>query len=952
MTVQTLMLKPIAPAQMYAALANSSALVICANRRLLRHCQQHYGQFLPANKHDEHLRMKTPVWPAPKAYLWEDLLALGGRARLLDWAASGSGAPPECLLSKAQEQRVWEQLIQQIERDQPLLRHRELANLAQEAFAFECRYLLDERELGASNTSAEWQRYRLWRRAFIQRCAQQNWCANSQWQRQTLNHWLADFSRFHHLLGAAQTASASAQQNAVTHIILFGFDELGPDLQRFLSCAQVNDFALSRLQHLDTAAQEYVLRAHTSAQEIAQACAWAATQAMAGKRVALVVPDLSSERRQLERELLPLLHKAEAVSALPLSRGQFNISAAGALAEHPLIANALDLWRLLSQPREWPLLILSRVLRSAHCADMARDLPARARLDAHLRGLGCDQIKVTQFLRLLNESASANTPELALLHTQLLSARALCASWPTSMAPSQWAEYLPQLLRSTGWPGTRTLSSGDWQAQQALLKLCADFALWDEVLPRLSLSAAISELSRQAQEQNFQAQANADAPVQVLGLLEASGQNFDAIWVLRAQDDLLPAPARPNPLLPLRLQQAHDMPRASSEREWRYVQAWRENLRFNTPLLLWSCAQFDEDTPVRLSALVNAIDSANIDDYAAAPVFVSAGPLSSVRDQTPVPVQIDERLRGGVELLKAQARNPLWAFAQFRLRAEALAPIRAQTTPRVHGLLLHAALEIFWQEQKSSERLQALNETQLLDAIKRAVDQACIAVGKREALPLPTQWLHLQRELLAELLQDWLQFERDNRPPFYVQALEQEVLWQHRDWAVRLRIDRIDRHSVEPGTDITIIDYKSGKAPALTPLYQDLMLEPQLPLYALSQCTDRVGDSSHQPALVNTEIHSKALLYAQIKRGDMRCTGLVRDDETWAKLKAEPQWTALQQRWQQQLSALADHILDGEISNQYRHLKHLQFCPVLPFLRINADALEDEQDASNAGVPA
>ncbi len=63
-----------------------------------------------------------------------------------------------------------------------------------------------------------------------------------------------------------------------------------------------------------------------------------------------------------------------------------------------------------------------------------------------------------------------------------------------------------------------------------------------------------------------------DAPVQILGPLEAAGLTFDALWFLGADDISWPAAARPHPFLPRSLQRKHRMPHADSAADWELAQ--------------------------------------------------------------------------------------------------------------------------------------------------------------------------------------------------------------------------------------------------------------------------------------------------------------------------------------------------------------------------------------------
>ena len=59
-----------------------------------------------------------------------------------------------------------------------------------------------------------------------------------------------------------------------------------------------------------------------------------------------------------------------------------------------------------------------------------------------------------------------------------------------------------------------------------------------------------------------------DAPVQILGPLEAAGLSFDAMWFLGADDASWPAVTAAHPFLTMAVQRIHRMPHADVAVDW------------------------------------------------------------------------------------------------------------------------------------------------------------------------------------------------------------------------------------------------------------------------------------------------------------------------------------------------------------------------------------------------
>ena len=127
------------------------------------------------------------------------------------------------------------------------------------------------------------------------------------------------------------------------------------------------------------------------------------------------------------------------------------------------------------------------------------------------------------------------------------------------------------LLQQLGWPGERPLDSAEFQTARAWRQLLETFAALALVQPRLGPRAALARLRRLAGETPFQPETE-EAPIQVLGLLEAGGLRFDALWIMGLHDEVWPPPARPNQFLPAALQRRLGLPHASAERELAYAE--------------------------------------------------------------------------------------------------------------------------------------------------------------------------------------------------------------------------------------------------------------------------------------------------------------------------------------------------------------------------------------------
>jgi len=129
------------------------------------------------------------------------------------------------------------------------------------------------------------------------------------------------------------------------------------------------------------------------------------------------------------------------------------------------------------------------------------------------------------------------------------------------------------LTTAAGWPGDRSLSSSEWQAQQAFAEMLDSLGQFDALLGRIGIAEALRRLQTLARERIFQPEAEGAASILVMGLLEAADAPLDGLWVMGMNDQHWPPAARPNPLLPAELQRRARAPNASAEVQSEFAQA-------------------------------------------------------------------------------------------------------------------------------------------------------------------------------------------------------------------------------------------------------------------------------------------------------------------------------------------------------------------------------------------
>ncbi|TGD75330.1 hypothetical protein E4634_04890 [Mangrovimicrobium sediminis] len=639
--------------------------------------------------------------------------------------------------------------------------------------------------------------------------------------------------------------------------------------------------------------------------ELAAVANWAAREHSANprSRLGIVLGDMQGDRATLEYELRRAFDcLGEAYAALPV-----NFSTGITLERAPVVRDAL---RMLSCcERDIPLadilgLLVTRF--AGRCAALDEDCvqlvqrlyaDGRERVDGgRLRALAASVSDQG-----VSKDAGAGVGHVGnALATPLLQSHALRLHRLRQL-PSAWVESLRAVLELWGWPGPGPLDSLEFQQVEVWYGVLEDFAACDNTSGELDFPAALALLRRCCQATISQPQ-TADSPVQVLGPLEAAGLQFDALWLCGMEASRWPAPLRPNPFIPVRLQRVHRMPHSSAEDEWHYAERLLQQYVAGSTQLLASYARQVEGAPELPSPLLREVaithnEAADVlpeawrAQHSAAQVeaqFDDCGPGLAARDGT----------AGGSAILQNQASCPFRAFAVHRLGAQVLDPPHAGLSARQRGDLLHDALFALWGALGDSAALARLDDTACAQALSTAVDAALAAMPEPVRLLVGAPCLDLEHRRLVQVLSEWLDAERA-RPPFRVKVREAPDTFQLGGLTLRLRVDRVD--TLSDGREL-VIDYKSGRC-AIGDWLGERPRAPQLPLYALA--TGAAG-----------------VAFAQVRARDCRLLGMgdaldvpgvAADPAKASRGREEAQdWPDLVGNWQARLEQLARAYVAGE----------------------------------------
>ena len=635
-------------------------------------------------------------------------------------------------------------------------------------------------------------------------------------------------------------------------VLLAGFDELTPQQVDFIEACQGAGCEVEMVAARSTSESSAVVRAPfpDRAQELIAAARWARALLEENPRAAIgvIITDLAASRATVERVFRSVLEPASQLpGGAPISR-LVNFSAGQPLADYPITHSALAILRLSADHNDWH--EVSALVRDRYLAGAESERTARGLLDTRLRGSGRTQFSLAD----VRNDARADCPKLSHAIRNWLKASEKMPARQTSAA---WAATFSALLEAVGWPGEQPLNSVEYQTVEAWKKALSTFAGTDAVAAEMTASESLSLLTRVACGTDFQPE-SPEAPVQVLGTLEASGLQFDHLWVAGLDDESWPKAASPDPFLPIRLLREAGVPRCSPERELEFAKLVTQRLLASAPDIVLSYPVRDGDRDLSPSPLILCMPKVAPADLARS---ASATCLDSIQHARAVEQIVDEQgpplgeeawQRGGTWVFQYQAACPFRAFVELRLSAEDLEAPTPGLDARQRGTLVHAALEMFWNEVRTYEAL--CTRLDIGDVVRTAVASAVRHFEEDRGAPLPERFAALELRRLERVVNDWLELEK-RREPFEVIKPEGERDAEVGGIHFRVKIDRIDRIA---GQRDVIIDYKTGTT-SIRNWETERPEEPQLPLYSV----------------VYGERPLAGVLFGQLKTGEVKFKGLV-----------------------------------------------------------------------------
>lgn len=886
-----------------AAGLSAGVTVICPNRRLSAALKREFDE-IQANQ-------GIAIWEMA------DILPFRAFVERLYQDALYSGHVPELplLLTGVQEQVLWEDAINRSSMGATLLAVADAAKLAQEAWRLAHAWHLIP-QLTNFSLNEDCKAFKEWSRRY-----------------ERLTRHLAQIDQAR-LCNLVIDLCEHADVRKPKRLVCYGFDIVTPQQAALLSklvdtgCEVM--WARPRSQLRPPSGNARRMACNDSRDEIRHAAVWARAriEADGSARVGIVVPAFSRYRSAITRIFGSIMEPDIRQSLPGASRHTlpFNMSLGMALSSYPLVSAALLILELCGREIEFER--ASFLLRSPFLGGGDTEMANRSRLDVQLRKHAEPLITLERLLILIErECDGISCPALVQGLSALAELRK--ARLFGLQTPSETARAISEALRILGFPGERNLDSSEYQTLEKWYEILGDFAALGRVVSHMSYSEGVARLRRMAAETLFQPEMP-DVPIQILGVLEAAGMEFDYLWVMGLSDDIWPSQPSPNPFLPIELQRTEKLPRgsaiASLELARRFTDAW---LSSAGEVVLSHPRHSDDRDPRKLAPSPLIANIAACEPMLPArldyrDLIHSARRLEYIKDDKAP--RLDKILNaniGGTAVIKDHAACPFRALAVHRFGAEGIKTPHAGLDAMERGILIHHVLAQAWIHLKTKSALDAIQDDMLEAVLAGAAKEAIARIRRDHPTALTGRFAKIEQRRLVRLAREWLDGEK-KRSDFEVIAIEEKRSVEISGLVLSTRLDRVDE--LGDGRRI-IIDYKV-RAPVVTTMLGKRPEEPQLPLY-----------------LVTAEPDAVAVAFAQVKMGDMRFAALAGDHDLLPGSKALSEsrlgdqyssWEELVASWHVDLAAIAASFSSGDAEVDPKKFPYTcRSCDLQSFCRID-----------------
>ncbi|AGF48856.1 PD-(D/E)XK nuclease family protein [Candidatus Kinetoplastidibacterium galati] len=446
-------------------------------------------------------------------------------------------------------------------------------------------------------------------------------------------------------------------------------------------------------------------------------------------------------------------------------------------------------------------------------------------------------------------------------------------------------------------------------------KLLNEFNVLSPFFGDISAARVISLFEHFVESNKFYKNDNRHKNIEVLDLKDVISRNWDAVWVIDFNDEIFQYPIHSNPFLPKNILHEFSIAKPIFRNELNLSCYAYKSLNQCTRQLVVSYSSQEDYDSVQPSKFID--DSYQIlnyvNNYCSLKRKVN---MECINDSKGPRLLTSESVINGTGVLELQSRNPLWAFAKYRLGIVGLDPYyKDKRISYRRGRFLHRILELFWLDVRYHSKLMSLSDMEIDSLLLKHIKNA-LSVDFYLDLGFIKQ---LESERALKILKNWINTEK-NRLPFLASSLEYKFSWEYKSLVFNMRSDRIDFLE----NKAVIIDYKTGNRIFNIDLDWSRQRPINLQMLVYNMAFSQTSNLNIM-SLIIVLLNPKGVITSGVSSDDIGLTGI----------KIYSDFSKRINELSKKVSMLADEYIEGVSDNSIVKKDDLRFCDIMPFLRIN-----------------
>ncbi len=565
--------------------------------------------------------------------------------------------------------------------------------------------------------------------------------------------------------------------------------------------------------------------------------------------------------------------------------------------------------------------IYGKAILLGYCFGDISSAAEYSKIDLSLRYKKVTKISVLEWLNLLGEKSK--------LGSGWIYAQSLWKKTRNQTSPYEWALIMEKSLEALGFPGEKEFDYVSRNIIRKVKELFFNLASLNPVIGHLSAIGAVKLLEEIADSSFFSSESRLSNRLALLDISEIEGQYWDGIWVLGLDNKSFPMKEQPNQFIPNSELGKIFIYGITKQYSLFYANRILDFLTQNIPEVVLSSPLIENGYNLQPSHILSKYFLSN-NMSLWVPKKVNTHLTQEVVKEEIGPKLLKfefARIKNhALDILDIQSKNPLWAFARYRLGVRALPSYSEKIISDTRGKFLHKILELIWKSVKDHQSLcKLLWNCSFDNFLEKCINEA----ASLELKDYSSVLYELECDRAKKILLDWFKLE-SFRLPFKVDKIEKTFKWKSNSLEFNIRIDRIDTL----GNDFFIItDYKTGsmKSNLKSDWSGSRLTNIQLPLYAVVLYKNGMLKSDSY-ALVLARLHPKFNRLEGFSTNEVNTTGikLFQKIEIFKDLDGN----GIMDYWINSINRLSDEFENGVITNFFTYKSHMSYCDALPFLRI------------------